>query len=181
LLEDAGFRIMVFPIKVSEKLEKNLNPDEQIIAIAVRKSLAAENELKSLKSKDFLLLTADTMVVLDDQPLGKPADKKEAELMLTRLSGRSHEVKTAVCLYESSTQRRISQIETTRVFFRKIAPQEILDYIATGEPMDKAGSYAIQGLGGKFVQKFEGDYNNVVGLPMDLVKKILQENEWMKK
>jgi septum formation protein len=180
LLEEAGFSITVFPIKVSEKLEKNLNPDAQILHIAERKNKAAVEELNRLKSKDFLLLTADTMVVLDGEPLGKPHDEKHAEALLTRLSGRFHEVKTAICLYESSTQKRISQIETTQVFFRAISLNEIREYIASGEPMDKAGAYAIQGLGRNFVEKFDGDFDNVVGLPMNLLKKILIENGWMK-
>ncbi len=173
LLDEAGFQFTVLPIKVSEKLEKNLNLDEQIKNLAIRKSLAAEAELKSLKKQNYLLLTADTMVTLDNEALGKPENKLEAEQMLTRLSGRSHQVKTAICLFKSSTFQRICEIQTTEVFFRLISRQTILEYIATGEPMDKAGAYAIQGLGGKFVEKYVGAYDNVVGLPVALLKEIL--------
>ncbi len=174
LLDEAGFRFVVFPIKVSEKLKKNLNLEAQIMELAERKSLVAENELKLLKRKDYLLITADTMVTLEGEALGKPENKKEAEHMLTRLSGRSHCVKTAICVFASSSNQRICEIQSTDVFFRPIMRQEILDYIATGEPMDKAGAYAIQGEGKKFVEKYIGPYDNVVGLPVDLLKKVLQ-------
>jgi len=178
LLEEAGFRFVVFPIKVSENLEKNLNLEAQIMDIAVRKSKVAENELKHLKSKPFFLITADTMVTIDNEALGKPEDILQAESMLTRLSGRKHQVKTAICLYESSMKIRKCAIATTDVYFRLISRQEILTYIGSGEPMDKAGAYAIQGLGAQFVEKYIGDFDNVVGLPIGLLKKMLQENNW---
>lgn len=178
LLVKEGFIFTVFPIKVSENLKKNLNVDEQIIDIARRKARAAYSEYKPLNSNNFLILAADTMVVQDNQALGKPESEKIALDMLNLLSGRSHEVKTAVCLLEGATQKLVCGLETTKVYFRTILRQEILDYIATGEPMDKAGAYAIQGRGGKFVEKFEGSFDNVVGLPVDLVRRLLKDNNW---
>ena len=180
LLTEAGFQFTVFPIKVSEYLEKNLNLDEQIKDIALRKSREAEKQLNLLKQNDFLLLTADTMVVLQDEAIGKPENKIHAEQMLAGLSGRSHQVKTAICLFESRTQNRVCEIETTQVHFRLISRPEIRQYIDSGEPMDKAGAYAIQGAGGNFVDKIEGDYNNVVGLPVNLLLRILQTHTWLK-
>jgi septum formation protein len=183
LLESAGFSFRVFSVKVSENLEKNLNVDNQIKAIAERKVLAAFKAYKSLNTEDFLVLSADTMVVLDQKPLGKPSDSTEAQQMLSSLSGKWHEVKTAICLAEGRKNtdgivKLLVDIETTRVLFKKISEQQILQYIATGEPMDKAGSYGIQGKGGEFVEKIEGHFDNVVGLPVTLFKKILEEGRW---
>lgn len=180
LLTEAGFSFAVFPVKVSENLGKNLNLDEAIIEVAIRKANAALEQHNFLKSDNFLVLAADTMVILEGQALGKPESKIDAELTLGRLSGRNHEVKTAICVIESSTKKIASAIETTKVYFRPILRQEILDYIATNEPMDKAGSYAIQGIGGKFVEKYLGSFDNVIGLPIGNLKNLLKENHWMK-
>lgn len=180
LLEKAGFSFAVLPVKVSENLEKNLNLDEALQTLARKKAKAAQEQHKYLKSGNFLILAADTMVILDGHALGKPATKSEAEEILGRLSGQKHEVKTAICLLETSTQEIVTDLDTTAVYFRPILRQEILDYIATGEPMDKAGAYGIQGLGGKFVEKIEGQFDNVVGLPVEKVKLLLKKNKWMK-
>lgn len=178
LLEEAGFRITVFPVKVSELLEKNLNVQAQIQAISGQKWKAAKTDWTRTKGVPALLLTADTMVVLDGQALGKPRDSDEAERVLASLSAREHEVITAVSLGLSSSSKPVEEICTTRVFFRPISRQEIQDYVRTGEPMDKAGSYGIQGLAGKFVEKIDGPFDNVVGLPVDLVRKLAQNNGW---
>ncbi|MBI2678984.1 MAG: septum formation inhibitor Maf [Candidatus Koribacter versatilis] len=125
------------------------------------------------------VLAADTIVVLrngvDDAVLEKPADAADAARMLRHLSGRAHEVTTAVCLLAQGEEQVRS--ETTRVLFRRIETEEILAYIATGEPMDKAGAYAIQGGAARWVDKIEGDYENVVGLPVALVRRMLQAAE----
>jgi septum formation protein len=182
LLEEAGFRFTVFPVKVSENLDKNLNVNDQILLIAQQKAEAAvaeyANQYKPSELEGYLLLAADTMVVLDGFALGKPQDTADAFNILGRLSGNLHEVKTAICLYESSTEKMISEICTTKVQFRILSSQEILNYISTGEPMDKAGAYGIQGLGGKFVEKIEGPFDNVVGLPIALLKKMFVDNNW---
>lgn len=183
LLADAGFSFRVFSVKVSENLEKNLNVDAQIKSIAERKALAAFSAYKSLKPEGFLILSADTMVVLGGHALGKPTSPTEARQMLSSLSGKWHEVKTAICLAEGRKNsdgivKLLVDIETTKVLFKKISTSQILEYIASGEPMDKAGSYAIQGKGGQFVEKIEGPFDNVVGLPVDLFKKMLAEGRW---
>lgn len=183
LLARAGFFFHVFSVKVSENLEKNLTVDEQILLIARRKAEASHRVYKSLNKQSFLILAADTMVILDGEPLGKPRDEEEAFQFLRRLSGRSHEVKTAVVLVEgpddSEGNLKMRQgVETTQVYFRPLSDREIREYIASGEPMDKAGAYGIQGLGGNFVEKFIGAYDNVVGLPVELVRRLLRDGQW---
>ncbi len=113
-----------------------------------------------------VIIGADTLVSLDGQLLGKPADDADAMKMLTQLSGASHEVVTGVVLIDALTERRVAWSETTQVYFRKLYPAEIANYIATGEAADKAGAYGIQGRGAAFVKRIEGCYFNVVGLPL---------------
>lgn len=175
LLKEAGFSFDVVSVKVSEIPDKNLNATEQILDIARRKARAAFAQLKSSKSHEFTLISADTEVIFEDQLQGKPADKQNAFEMLRRLSGKQHGVQTGVCIIDSATGKELSQIETTTVYFKNLTDQEIWTYIESGEPMDKAGAYGIQGLGGKFVEKFEGPFDNVVGLPVQLVKEMLKK------
>lgn len=179
LLAEAGFSITVFPVQVSEILEKNLKVQDQIQAISRSKWTAARAEWNQTKVREALLLTADTMVVLDGSALGKPLDAADAILTLEKLSGSVHQVITAISLGLSSSPAPIDSAITTEVHFRPISRQEILDYVATGEPLDKAGSYGIQGLGGKFVSRFVGDFDNVVGLPVREVQRLLRKNHWL--
>lgn len=180
LLQKAGFSFHVFSVKVSESLEKNLTVDEQIMKIAERKAIASLQAYKPLKNERFLILAADTMVILDGVALGKPADTQQANDYLRLLSGRAHQVKTAVVLVEGSMDRpRMRQaVETTEVIFRPLSDKEILEYVASGEPMDKAGAYGIQGAAGNFVEKIKGPFDNVVGLPIDLVNRLIKEGGW---
>lgn len=175
LLSESGFSFDVVPVKVSEIPDKNLNVNEQILDIARRKAEAAFARLRSSRKDDYIVLSADTEVIYDGGPLGKPQNQDDAHRILRLLSGNFHEVKTAVVMIESRKQRILSQIETTQVFFKNLSEEEIWTYIETGEPMDKAGAYGIQGLGGKLVEKFVGSYENVVGLPVSLVKEMLLE------
>ena len=120
--------------------------------------------------EDGVIIASDTLVSLDGVPLGKPADEREAREMLAALSGREHEVFTGVCVLDAKT----GQSETrTGVTFRDITPEEIDAYIATGEPMDKAGAYAIQGGAAPFVSALDGEYENVVGFPVAEVREML--------
>jgi len=180
LLQKAGFFFHVFSVKVSESLEKNLTVDEQILNIARRKAEASLKAYKPLRKEDFLVLAADTMVIVDGEPLGKPLDEGQAFDYLTLLSGRSHQVKTAVVLKDLK-MRQFEGIQTTDVTFRHLSEREIEEYILSGEPMDKAGAYGIQGLAGQFVSKITGSFDNVVGLPVDLVKKLLNDGGWQLK
>lgn len=177
LLENSGYSFETFPSKVSEKPDKNLTVNEQILDIARRKARFVYDQLFNTRTQPFLVLAADTMVILNGEALGKPKDVKEACLFLSHLSGRVHQVSTAVVMIESKNQREVSHLETTEVEFHKLEMSDIKSYVATGEPLDKAGAYAIQGLGSKLVKGFKGSYENVVGLPMDVVKKMLAEIE----
>lgn len=127
-----------------------------------------------------IVLAADTVVVIDNEILGKPADATEARSMLARLSGRDHEVYTGVALAEGSSDSRVplrlaSRVERTQVRIREMSAAEIAAYVAGGEPMDKAGAYAIQGWGALFVEAIAGNYTNVVGLPMPAVEACFRE------
>lgn len=178
LLTRAGYSFTVLPVNISETPDKNLNLDEQILKIAEDKAVACLEQNKQLKSQDFLILSADTMVIVDGVSYGKPSDKKEAETYLRLLSNRSHFVKTALHLINCKTLEQTQEITTTEVFFRTLSDQEIQDYIASGEPMDKAGAYGIQGLGGTFIAHYEGPFDNVVGLSIDSLKNLLQLKGW---
>jgi septum formation protein len=196
LLQEAGFSFHTFSVNVSENLEKNLTVDEQILQIARTKAWAAVAAYKPIKTGPFLFLSADTMVIFNNIPLGKPKNSTEAFEFLRLLSGQTHEVKTAIFLLEAQVLDKKSHIETitapsrleklkevgrvttTQVEFRVISDQEIIDYIATGEPMDKAGAYGIQGIGGRFVTKVTGPFDNVVGLSIDTLRELLSENHW---
>ena len=124
------------------------------------------------QTPDTLVIGADTVVVLDGAILGKPRDGAEAEAMLAALSGRDHQVFTGVTLCQGD--RILTQAEETQVTFRPLTGQEIRQYVSTGEPMDKAGAYGIQGLGALLVQRLEGDYFNVMGLPLCRLGRMLR-------
>ena len=185
ILQKASYDFVSIPTHVSEILDKNLSGNEQIIDIARRKARACWQLVRdqSLVATNFdhhthLILAADTMVCVDDHVLGKPDDQKMAFQFLKLLSGRTHQVKTAVHIIDLATSDQESLIETTNVSFKILNDSEILGYIATGEPMDKAGAYAIQGLGGKLVAGYVGDYNNVVGLPLHAIEKLFKIKAW---
>lgn len=178
ILQNAGFRFQVAPVKVSELPDKTLNVREQILQIAGRKARAAVESLQKQFSSPFVVLAADTEVIWEDATLGKPSSPEHAAQTLRRLSGSVHDVVTAVWMIDNPEGNAFSHLETTKVYFRDLTEQEILDYVATGEPMDKAGSYGIQGLGGKLVRRIDGDFQNVVGLPMEAVKNLMAAGGW---
>ena len=122
-----------------------------------------------------LVLAADTLVVLDGRILGKPAGAGEARQMLAELAGRDHLVMTGVAVRDSDAGRTASAVETTRVSVGPLSGSQIADYVDTGEPLDKAGAYAIQGLGAVFVERVDGNYSNVVGLPLPLTARLCAE------
>jgi septum formation protein len=127
----------------------------------------AETVAKNLPSS--LVLGADTVVLVDDEVLGQPSDSEDARRMLKLLSGRWHEVLTAVALLRAGENRSVVDHEKTRVRFAEMSGDEIDWYVKTGEPMDKAGAYAVQGSGALFIEEIQGDYFNIVGLPVRLV------------
>ncbi|MBY0452868.1 MAG: Maf family protein [Bdellovibrionaceae bacterium] len=181
ILKKAGYQFVPFPVYVSEIPDKNLSLDGQILDIAKRKAdeVLVRLQAEGLGSDDAVILTADTMVCFDDQALGKPDDDKMAVDYLRLLSGRKHQVKTALYLVDLKSGEHVSHIETTDVHFKKLSEDEIQTYIATGEPRDKAGAYAIQGKGFAFVEKFDGDFNNVVGLPLQALENVFRMKSWI--
>ena len=178
ILSEAGFLFSVGTVKISETIEEKLNINAEITRIARSKAESYFNSHNYLKEQKILLLSADTMVVLDDRALGKPKNLSEAEFFLQQLSGRGHSVITGLCVLNLKTKQCIEASDRTEVEFRTLSKAEISEYVASGEPLDKAGAYAIQGEGKKFVKKVNGPLNNVIGLPLELFEKILQEKGW---
>lgn len=161
LLEQIGAKFDILPATGEEVITKEL-PGEVVMELAKQKA----EEIAKTAEADTLVLGADTVVAYEGKILGKPKDEADALRMLTMLSGKEHEVYTGVALIDNRDQSMENFFERTKVTMYPVSEEEIRDYIAGGEPMDKAGAYAIQGLGAKFIQKIEGDYNNVVGLPI---------------
>ncbi|MCI0732812.1 MAG: Maf family nucleotide pyrophosphatase [Methylococcaceae bacterium] len=159
LLEQIGVRFVVRAAEIDERRLPDESPEQTVCRLAAEKSV---DRLAGAPS-GIPVLAADTIVVLDDEILGKPADAEQGIAMLTRLSGREHRVLSAVSLRAEDHWQSISE---TRVWFRELEPSEMAAYWRTGEPCDKAGCYAIQGLGGLFVRRIEGSYSGVVGLPI---------------
>ncbi|MEO8597942.1 MAG: Maf family protein [Candidatus Solibacter sp.] len=166
ILRQAGIDFTVRIADVDESLIEGEPPEEYVQRLAVAKATAVN------AAEDETVLGADTTVVVDHHILAKPADAADARRMLTLISGRRHEVLTGICLRRGS--RVIRDYVSTGVIFAPISPQEIEDYVASGEPMDKAGAYAIQGLASKFVKCIDGDYFNVMGLPVSMVYRYLK-------
>ena len=152
---------------VEENYPDGLTPPEIVSYISREKAEAA----RRLCSADEILITADTMVFLDDRRLGKPKDEADALSMLFSLQGRRHTVCTGVTVRQGD--RSLTEAESTEVFFRSATRQELLAYIKTGEPMDKAGAYGVQGLGSLLVEKIDGDFYNVMGLPVLRLSRML--------
>ena len=146
-------------------------PEETVKRLAKQKAENIAGEI----TDDAVVIAADTMVALDGQVLGKPCDEKEAYNMLKMLSGNTHQVYTGVAVIDTKSGKIINEYETTGVKFRTLLDDEIKAYIKSGEPMDKAGAYGIQELGALFIQGIEGDYFNVVGLPLCRLGRILKE------
>ncbi|MBD5134248.1 MAG: septum formation inhibitor Maf [Clostridiales bacterium] len=154
---------------VDESVEAGLSPAETVEQLSLRKARAAAKKA----GPGDLIIAADTVVALDGKVLGKPRDEADAFAMLSALSGREHHVYTGVTVLRG--EEAVTRHEETAVTFRDIGPDEIRGYIATGEPMDKAGSYGIQGVGALLVSGIRGDYCNVMGLPVFRLGRILKE------
>ena len=152
--------LTVIPAQGAEVPPAHAEPGELVPALSAAKARA----VAALVPDGALVVGADTIVWVDGRPFGKPHSEVEAAQMLRTLSGRAHEVYTGVTLIRSGEE--LSEWERSRVFFRSLSPEEISRYVATGEPMDKAGAYGAQGLGALLVERIEGDFFNVMGLPL---------------
>jgi septum formation protein len=170
LLAELGIPFSVVVSDAPEDLDASLTPVEQAVALAERKARAVAATVAR-----GLILGADTIVVLDGDILGKPIDDADACRMLRRLSGRPHEVITGVALVDAASGGTRSAAVTSTVHLRPLANEDIAAYVASGEPRDKAGAYAIQGLGATLIACYEGSLTNVVGLPLEQTLGLLRE------
>lgn len=175
LLEQIGIQFEVDAVS-GEEIYLSEIPSEIVKELALNK---AENTARKRQSKNELIIGADTIVVMDGKILGKPKDEREAYEMLSGLQGRSHEVYTgtAVLEFDQNGAKKVqTHAERTKVFVHEMNEEELNAYISCGEPMDKAGAYGIQGRFAAFIDRIEGDYYNVVGLPLAYVYQCLKES-----
>jgi len=171
LLTQIGLPFSVVPSAADETIPEGMSPHLAVQTLSLLKAADVAGKL----TEDALVIAADTVVVLKDEILTKPKDAQDAKKMLESLSGKQHSVLTGLTVLRRRDGKSVSVTEETFVYFKTLSEREIESYVATKEPLDKAGAYGIQGLGGLFIEKIEGDYYNVVGLPLCRLGKILQE------
>jgi septum formation protein len=176
VLRAAGIPFETMPADVDEAHRPNETPEELVRRLAEAKARFAA--ARGPSGEPAIVVGADTEVVVDGLVLGKPASAEDAREMLRRLSGRTHGVITGLAVIRLPDGATRTEQETTLVTFAPLTAEEIEDYVASGEPFDKAGAYAIQGRGGRFVTRVEGCYFNVVGLPLARLYRILRELGW---
>lgn len=174
LLELMGLEFKVIVSQADEdSVSKDLKPELYVQELALLKASATAKEV--LRNKNAVIISADTIVTLDGQILGKPKDEDDAFNMLSILSGREHEVYTGYCVMRISDGKAVCGKVRTKVKFKDLSDDKIRGYINSGEPMDKAGAYGIQGLGSLLIEKIDGDYFNVVGLPISALADTLED------
>jgi septum formation protein len=176
LLEKIGLKFEVDASDCKEEIDSELEPDEFVRQISIKKAKSV-----AVRHKNAIIIAADTIGVIGNKILGKPHTENEARKMLNEISGKSHSVITGFTVLDTATNKIMSRTVNTKVYIKKLTKQEIDAYVQTGEPLDKAGAYAIQGLGAVIVEKIEGDYYNVMGLPLNALTEALKEfgiNVW---
>lgn len=167
LLAQMGLRFTVHAADIDETMDPGLPAGQEVARVSRAKALAIA------RGPEDVVIAADTVVVCQGKILGKPHTPERAVEMLKLLSGRDHQVLTGCTVLRGETV--LSHLETTHLYFRPLSAEEIAAYVATGEPLDKAGAYGIQGLGGLFVRRLEGDYYNVMGLPLCALTGLLRQ------
>lgn len=160
LLQKLGVPFQILTADVDETMDPAAAPQDAVAQVSARKAAAIAQRAGS----EDLIVCADTVVVLGGQIMGKPADREDAVRMLTALSDKTHEVLTGVTV--QNAEKSVTVVERTLVTFRRLLPREIAVYVESGEPMDKAGGYGVQGAAASFVSHLDGDYFNVMGLPL---------------
>jgi len=170
LLEKIGLRFEVEPSNYEEDMLSALEPHELAQKISLEKA-----KVVASKHKNAIVIAADTFTIFGGQILGKPHTEKEARKMLETISGKSHSVITGFSIIDTGTSKTLSKSVETKIYIRKLTLAEVDAYVKSKEPLDKAGAYAIQGLGSVFVEKIEGDYFNVIGLPLSAFTEALKE------
>lgn len=170
LLDTLGLPFTVEVPDVDEGLLPAEEPSAHVLRLAVEKA-----RIVAGRHASGLVIGADTIVVLDGRIIGKPEDPAEARQMLGELAGRTHRVFTGVAVADAATGRVTSRVACSRVTMAAMEPEEIVRYVGTGEPLDKAGAYAVQGLGGRYVSRVDGSLSNVIGLPLEDLRQLLGE------
>ena len=168
LLKTLGYPFAVVPHDTEESVSYDVSPDDLVQRLACQKA-----EDVAQRVGNAIIIGADTIVLLNHCILGKPVDAFDALRMLSMLSNAAHEVLTGVCMVEMPSKKKLLRFDRTHIKMKYITGEEIEAYIKSGEPMDKAGAYAVQGMGRQFVEEITGSYSNVVGLPLELVKEML--------
>ncbi len=172
LLQNMGLDFEIITSDGAEQVFENELPQDTVKRLSSEKAL---NVAKRAPYDDCIVIGADTVVAIDGKILGKPVDEGDAKRMLTLLSGRTHKVYTGVSVIETTSGERVSDYVETEVKFVNLTERQIEKYVSSGEPMDKAGAYGIQDLGAMLVEKINGDYFNVVGLPVSRLARILRD------
>jgi septum formation protein len=170
LLQKIGLKFEVDASNCAEEIDPALVPEELVRRISIDKAKAVAS-----RHKNAVIIAADTIGVIGKRVLGKPHTAAEARKMLAQISGKAHLVITGLTVLDTATDKTITKTVTTKVYIKKLTRAEIDAYVATGEPLDKAGAYGIQGLGAVIVEKIKGDYYNVVGLPLSALMEVLKE------
>lgn len=175
ILSGAG---LDFDVYISGADESSVSPDGITFGVYVQELalLKARDAAKSIDEKGHIIISADTIVVLDGEVMGKPKNREDAYSMLKKLSGKSHSVFTGICVWRSDDAFCVCTAQETKVLFKELSDETINRYIMTGESDDKAGAYAVQGKGAALVKKVDGDYLNVVGLPLLKLFEVLEND-----
>jgi len=171
LLKQLNINFEVIPSQIEENIDKENFSPEMIEKLALEKAQDVADKI----NYPAVIIGADTVVVIDNKILGKPEDKEEAFQMLKLLSGRTHKVISAIAVIDKSINKQITDHVVSEVTFKQLTDPEIREYIETGEPMDKAGAYAIQGIGSKFISSISGCYSNIVGISIEKLAEMLKE------
>ena len=170
LLEQIGLKFKVEPSNYEEDIKSGIEPHKIAQRISLEKA-----EIVASKHKNAIVIAADTFIVFGGQIMGKPGTENEALKMLETLNGKSHSVITGFSIMDTAKNKTLSKSIETKVYVRKLTSAEINTYVKSKEPLDKAGAYAIQGLGSVIVERIEGDYFNVMGLPLSALTEALKE------
>lgn len=170
LLKKLGLSFEIVDSNFKEFMDQSLDPHQLAKKLSLGKALAVAQ-----KFKKAIIIAADTFIICQGKLMGKAHNQKEAREMLNRLSGKSHLVITGFTVLDSQTNKTVSYSEQSTVYFKKLSKKDIEDYLKSEEFLGKAGAYAIQGLGAKLVEKYEGDYDNIVGLPIKSLSAVLKD------
>lgn len=171
ILENTNVKFDVISSSIEELVLEGESPCQMVMRLAFEKGIDIAS-----KRKNDLVISADTIVVLDNTVLGKPKDEEEAKLMITNLSGRTHQVITGISLINLENDKKVIDYVISNVKFKNLSEDDINDYIKTKESLDKAGAYGIQGYGALLVEEIQGDYFNIVGLPISKLSDLLKKH-----